>query len=762
MLRAGCRPSTAGRWALALLPLLIASPVRSETGTGAYVVHGGAGLATAIDTATGTAAGTIAVGARPTRVAVSRDGARAYVANTESDSISVIDTTSDTLADTLLVGDSPTALAVTPDGRWLYVLTSGGVVQVVDPASHAVAASLSLGTGDGGGEIAITPDGGRAYVASGLVHVIDTATNAVVSSFVAAEAAVPDVTHHASSVAISPDGTRAYVGVVTFSFAGGGFGAGGHIAVVDTASESVVGTVDLFSLPGSIALTPDGSRAYVVIQSTFVNTGYGMGFFPGRHLVVIDTLTNGIAGVLDLGAGGPNWTQQNTAAGIGVTPDRSAVYVVIPRLGVVAVADVNTNAVAAHVPVAAGPGHLAIVPDDTATPVPYRVDAADDQGTVSTDGGAAVANVLANDRLGGFPADMAHVTLARVSSTSDGVAVDPATGAVGVAAGTALGVHTLVYRICETAAASNCDEATVTVTVRAVLAIDAVNDSAVSLPGRPALASVLANDTLDGTPATTGRVALSVASTTSTGILLNAATGSVFVLVGTTPGPHTLTYRICEIASPANCDTADVALTVNPFPIDAVNDAGTAPRSGGAALANVLANDTFAGAVATLAQVRLSQVASSHPAILLDVASGAVTVGAGTPVGAYILDYRICEIATPANCDQATVTVTVLPLTIVAVNDSARGSSKVANTVLASVLTNDRLGGAPAHTANVRLALVSLTPANSKIRLDLADGSVDVLGKTDSGLHALRYEICETAMPTNCARATANIDLSGR
>jgi hypothetical protein len=39
---------------------------------------------------------------------------------------------------------------------------------------------------------------------------------------------------------------------------------------------------------------------------------------------------------------------------------------------------------------------------------------------------------------------------------------------------------------------------------------------------------------------------------------------------------------------------------------------------------------------------------------------------------------------------------------------------------------------------------------------------VDVLGKTDSGLHALRYEICETAMPTNCARATANIDLSGR
>jgi hypothetical protein len=34
-----------------------------------------------------------------------------------------------------------------------------------------------------------------------------------------------------------------------------------------------------------------------------------------------------------------------------------------------------------------------------------------------------------------------------------------------------------------------------------------------------------------------------------------------------------------------------------------------------------------------------------------------------------------------------------------------------------------------------------LTPANSKIRLDVADGSVDVL-------YTLVYEICEVAMPS--------------
>ena len=184
-------------------------------------------------------------------------------------------------------------------------------------------------------------------MAAGLVYVIDTATNVVVRSFAAEAAPIPDVTNTASSVAISPDGTRAYVGVMTFNMTGGGFSAGGSLVLVDTASESVTGAINLFSLPGSIALTPDGSRAYVGIQSTFVNTGYGTGFFPGRHIVVIDTITNGIAAVIDLGADGPNWTQQNTAAGIGVTPDRRAVYAAIPRLGVVAVADVNTNAVTA-------------------------------------------------------------------------------------------------------------------------------------------------------------------------------------------------------------------------------------------------------------------------------------------------------------------------------------------------------------------------------------------------------------------------------
>ena len=197
------------------------------------------------------------------------------------------------------------------------------------------------------------------------------------------------------------------------------------------------------------------------------------------------------------------------------------------------------------------------------------------------------------------------------------------------------------------------------------------------------------------------------------------------VAAGASLGAQTLVYRICERASPGNCDTARVTLTIVAFAIDAVDDTASAPRTGGTVIASVLANDRLDGAVATLASVILSLEGTSPSGVTLNTATGAVVVTAGTPVGTHTLRYRI--------------------------EHRTRG-----------VLTNDRLAGKPATIASVRLSLVSLTPANEKIRLDLTDGSVDVLGKTNSGLYALVYQICEAASPSNCARATVTLDLSGK
>ena len=54
-----------------------------------------------------------------------------------------------------------------------------------------------------------------------------------------------------------------------------------------------------------------------------------------------------------------------------------------------------------------------------------------------------------------------------------------------------------------------------------------------------------------------------------------------------------------------------------------------------------------------------------------------------------------------------------------------------------------------------------LAPSMAFRRLDLADGSVDVLGKTRSGVYTLVHGICEIAMPANCGRGSVRIDLSG-
>src|SRR5262245_52981747 len=90
----------------------------------------------------------------------------------------------------------------------------------------------------------------------------------------------------------------------------------------------------------------------------------------------------------------------------------------------------------------------------------------DDVGQVpSPDGGTAIGNVLANDWIAGARATTATVSLSQESSTSAGVTLDPATGAVDVARGTAATTHALIYRACETANPNNCAWAVVKVTV---------------------------------------------------------------------------------------------------------------------------------------------------------------------------------------------------------------------------------------------------------------------------------------------------------
>lgn len=366
--------------------------------------------------------------------------------------------------------------------------------------------------------------------------------------------------------------------------------------------------------------------------------------------------------------------------------------------------------------------------------------ALDDSGSIdSPQVGVVVPNVLANDQLNGAPATLATVNLATLSSTHAGVTLDAATGAVSVATGVRIGTYTLRYRVCEIALPANCDTAFVTVVVRGNV-IDAVDDAGTARTGGGiAVANLLANDLLGGATATLQTVTLR--QVTSDPYLALQPGGALRVNAGTPVGTYRITYEICEIANPTNCDQADAVVTVTPYPIDAVNDAGSIPSyPGGTAVPNVLANDTFNGSAATLATVTLSQL-SAPAGITLDLTDGSVDVVAGTPGGSYAVTYRICETASPApgNCDQATATVTVQPQSFVVskavhrINEGTGGSF----TVRLSQPPTSNVTVAVAYlagTMNVSFspAALTFTPANWNVAQTVTFATIRDSDKVDN------------------------------
>ena len=759
---------TFARWTAALIAVatLTAAPSAAQGPPHqAYVANRNANTVSVIDTATNAVAATLAVGTSPEEVAISGDGTRAYVINTGSHSLSVIDTAAQAVIATIALGDEPSGLAVSPAGDRVYVLGATGLFAVIDanrilePDSPIIA---SFVVGQSGGELAVAPDGKRVYIASGALWVVDAQTNTLLPDC-SPPLGVLGVNTFAVAVAVSPDGKRAYVSVVTYWIDLFGFQADGGIKVVDLATNQVTSTIRLFSQPGAVVFTADGSRAYATIRSYWANTGYGAAFLPGRWVATIDTATNAVVKWIDLGAGAVA-AQPFTPAGIAVTPDRTRVYVAMPATGSVAAVDLATNAVSEYILVAGGPSGVATVPDAAAIPRPYHVDAVDDLATstvAALAGGIAVDNVLANDTVDDAPAAVGNVTLSLVAADSAGITLDTASGALGVSAGTPAGSYTATYRICEAGNPDNCDDAIVTLSVRARYPLLAFPDGADAVAGTLAVASVLGNDTLNDATASLATVSVALVEGDA-GLRLDPAAGSVHVTDAASAGMHALVYSVCEIADPANCDRATVTVLVSLPQIVATGDAATAPRTGSTAIVNVLANDTLDGSAATLARVRLVSVSATAAGLTLNVATGAVSVAAGTTAGVQSLVYRICEIVRPGNCsDTAVVTVTVAQYVVTAVADAARASSKNAATAVVNVLANDSIGGVRASAANVKLALVSLSPSNPQIRMN-ADGTVDVLAKSSGGTYSLAYEICETGNPGNCARATLRLDLSGK
>ena len=160
------------------------------------------------------------------------------------------------------------------------------------------------------------------------VSVIDTSTNTVIATV--------GVGHGPLGVAITPDGSRAYVANVGSS----------SISVINTGTNTVIATVGTFQ-PVGVAITPDGTRAYVTNSSATSGT-----------VSVIDTATDTVIATVVVGP---------DAQGLAITPDGAHAYVACFRSNSVFVIDTATNTVSTTVAVGANPVWVAIAPSSPTT-----------------------------------------------------------------------------------------------------------------------------------------------------------------------------------------------------------------------------------------------------------------------------------------------------------------------------------------------------------------------------------------------------------
>ena len=225
-------------------------------GTLVYVANFAGGTISVVDTSTNTVTNTFSLGNRsfPTMLAITPDGNNLYVVNQGRRTVSVVSTVTGSVVATIPVNDAA-AVAITPDGSRVYVQAvsdSFSSVDVIDTATNTVIASIPV-PGIVSFGIADTPNGRNIYVTGGFtanVSVISTSTNTVIAT-------IPDA-GRPEGIAISPDGGRAYVTNLVNA------GATGHqVDVIDTSTNTVVGSIPVGADPEALAVTPDGALVYV-------------------------------------------------------------------------------------------------------------------------------------------------------------------------------------------------------------------------------------------------------------------------------------------------------------------------------------------------------------------------------------------------------------------------------------------------------------------------------------------------------------------
>jgi YVTN family beta-propeller protein len=313
--------------------------------------------------------GTVALGV-PTAMTPSHQG---YVATEllTTGGVTPFSTTSDGVSQTVKTGKNPGAVAITPDGTKLYVANEGSnTLSVVASATNTVVTTVTLSSTPQ--SIAITPDGSTVYVSmsNGDLLPVPTQTNTP---------GRPISVGAAGPLALTPDGSMAYIGDDIDV-------ASNTVVPVDLRTKTSGTPITVGRAPVSFAVTPNGKILLALSYDT--NT-----------VSAISTATNLPLATIAV-------CSEPTA--LAISPDGKTAYVACWYSNVVTPIDIATDSAGKAITVAKiwGTG-IAVTPDSSTVFVTFGYDqmkvqsvsvATTSPGTTFTVGGLPMAIAIVPDQ----------------------------------------------------------------------------------------------------------------------------------------------------------------------------------------------------------------------------------------------------------------------------------------------------------------------------------------------------------------------------
>lgn len=286
--------------------------------------------ASLIDLVTGEVAATVPTGAGPHEAAVSPDGRLAVATNygtgpEPGSTLTVIDIPGARVVRTIDLGEyrRPHGIVFLADGRRLVVTAEGNqAVLTVDVTDGNVTGAVKTGQ-EVSHMVAVTPDGGRAFVAnigSGSISVVDLKKGELVRNIATGDGA--------EGIDITPDGRQVWVTNRSAD----------TVTVIDASSLEVMGEMQSKTFPIRAKATPDGRHVLVS------NARSG-------DLSVFNTSTRALSRrvPMALAAGetegrlfGGNFGSSSVPIGILIPPDGRRAYVANANADVVSIVDLQT------------------------------------------------------------------------------------------------------------------------------------------------------------------------------------------------------------------------------------------------------------------------------------------------------------------------------------------------------------------------------------------------------------------------------------